>query len=77
MKTIGLLPCLFFTTSLLSSELTTRKTYEKLFELSRSDHGYSLKSDTLALHFPNHQVSKSIRDLRADQLAALLKSNAY
>lgn len=53
------------------------KSYDRLFELSQNDHGYSLKSDNFSMHFPRHQVSKPIRDLRPDQLAALLKSNAY
>ncbi len=77
MKTIGLFPCLFFVSSLLSSELTPLKSYDNLFELSRNDRDYSLRNDKFAMHFPVHQVSKPIRDLRADQLAALLKSNSY
>ena len=77
MKTIGLLSCLFLVSSLWSSEQTTIKSYDNLFKLSRSDRGYSLQRNNTTLHFPNHQVSKSIRDLRADQLAALLASNAY
>lgn len=53
------------------------KSYDKLFELSSDDRGYALKNDNFYMHFPRHQVSKPIRDLRPDQLAALLKSNAY
>lgn len=77
MKTIGLLPCLFLVSSLMSSEQVAIKSYDKLFEQCRSGQGYSLHRNNTILHFPNHQVSKSIRDLRAEQLAACLNSNAY
>lgn len=76
MTKIGLLSCLFLTCSLWSSE-SVIKSYDKSFELSQTDRGYSLKNDTFSMHFPAHQVSKPIRNLRADQLAALLNSNAY
>ncbi len=75
MKKLLLLTLAVLSSVVNASEIT--QTYDKLFELSQSDRGYSLTSDNFAMHFPRHQVSKPIRDLRADQLAALLKSNAY
>lgn len=77
MTKIGLLSCLFLISSLYASDSDILKSYDRLFELSQNERGYSLKSNDFAMHFPRHQVSKPIRDLRGDQLAALLKSNAY
>lgn len=75
MKQLLLLTLVTLSATVNASEIM--KSYDKPFELSQNDRGYSLKSDNFSMHFPHHQVSKPIRDLRPDQLAALLQSNAY